>query len=44
MIKVQFYSLLRLLLRQEKLELPAHDLETVEQLLQRIQKQLTTPF
>lgn len=44
MIKVQFYSLLRLLLRQEKLELPAQNIETVEQLLQRLQQQLTTPF
>ena len=44
MIKIQFYSLIRLLLKQEKFELPACDNETVEQLLQRLQGQITTPF
>lgn len=44
MIKIQFYSLLRLLLKQEKLELPACEGESVEQLLRRVQQQLTTPF
>lgn len=44
MIKIQFYSLLRLLLKQEKLELSACTDETVEQLLQRVQQQLPTPF
>ena len=44
MIKIQFYSLIRLLLKQEKLELPAHDSENVGQLLQRLQQQIKTPF
>ena len=44
MVTVQFYSLLRLLLRREKIELAAHDQETVGQLLHRIQQQLTTPI
>lgn len=44
MIQVQFFSLLRLLLKQEKLELPAVENEDVSQLLQRIQQQLPTPF
>lgn len=44
MVQLQFYSLLRLLLKQEKMELPAVEGETVAQLLERIQQQLTTPF
>ena len=44
MIKVEFYSLLRLLLKRDKLEIPALDNEKVGQLLQRIQQQLPTPF
>ena len=44
MIKIQFYSLIRLLLKQEKLELPASDNENVGQLLQRLQQQIATPF
>ena len=44
MIKIQFYSLIRLLLKQEKFELPASDKENVGQLLQRLQQQIATPF
>ncbi|MDX2495222.1 MAG: MoaD family protein [Desulfuromusa sp.] len=44
MIKIQFYSLLRMLLKQEKLELPSCENENVEQLLQRLQQQIATPF
>ena len=44
MIKIQFYSLIRLLLRQEKFELPTSDNENVGQLLQRLQQQIATPF
>lgn len=44
MIHIQFFSLLRLLLKQERLELPAIDDENVAQLLQRAQQQLSTPF
>jgi molybdopterin synthase sulfur carrier subunit len=44
MIKVEFYSLLRLLLKLDKLDLPAQENEKVGQLLQRIQRQLPTPF
>ncbi len=44
MINIQFYSLLRLLLKREKFELPAVVNETVGQLLQRLQQQLATPF
>ncbi|MCK5826317.1 MAG: MoaD/ThiS family protein [Desulfuromusa sp.] len=44
MIKVQFYSLIRLLLKQEKFELPASDKENVGQFLQRLQQQISTPF
>jgi len=44
MIRIQFYSLLRLLLKQEKLELPAVAGETIEQLLERAQQQIATPF
>ena len=44
MINIQFYSLLRMLLKREKLELPSVENETVEQFLQRLQQQLSTPF
>ena len=44
MIHIQFYSLLRLLLQREKLDLQAGTNETIGQLLQRMQKQLSTPF
>ena len=44
MIRIEFYSLLRLLLKQEKLELPALERETIRELLPRIQKKLPTPF
>ena len=44
MIKVEFYSLLRLLLKRDKLEIPARDNEKIRQLLQRIQQQLPTQF
>lgn len=44
MIQVEFYSLLRLLLKREKLELPAEETMTVGQLLRQVQQQLTTPF
>ena len=44
MIQIQFYSLLRLLLKQEKLELAAVENETVGQLLNRLQQQIATPF
>ncbi len=44
MIKVQFYSLIRLLLKREKFELPARDKENVGQFLQRLQQQIATPF
>ena len=44
MIKIQFYSLIRLLLKREKIELPASDNENVGQLLQRLQQQIATPF
>ncbi len=44
MITVQFYSLIRLLLKQEKVELPAIGDETVGQLIHRVQKQIPTPF
>ena len=44
MVRIEFYSLLRLLLKQEKLELQAVTDETIDQLLQRVQKQLPTPF
>ena len=44
MVQLQFYSLLRMLLKQERLELPAVEGETVAQLLERLQRQLPTPF
>lgn len=44
MVTVQFYSLIRLMLKQEKTELPAASNETVGQLLQRTQQKISTPF
>lgn len=44
MVKVEFYSLLRLLLKEEKLNLPAVANETVGQFLPRVQARLATPF
>lgn len=44
MVKVQFFSLLRMLLNLEQIDLPAVTAETVGQLLERLQKQLSTPF
>ncbi len=44
MVQIQFYSLIRLLIKQEKLEIPACENETVGQLLDRVQQQIATPF
>ena len=44
MIKIQFYSLIRLLLKREKFELPTSDNENAGELLQRLQQQIATPF
>ena len=44
MVQIQFYSLLRMLLKQERIDLPAVAEETVMQLLERLQQQLPTPF
>lgn len=44
MVHVQFFSLLRMLLKQERIELPAVGDETVAQLLVRLQQQLPIPF
>ena len=44
MINIQFYSLIRLLLKREKFELPVRDNENIGQLLQRLQQQIATPF
>jgi molybdopterin synthase sulfur carrier subunit len=44
MIEVQFFSLLRILLKQERIELSAVEEETVAQLLTRVQQQLSTSF
>ena len=44
MVTVQFFSLLRLLLKRDKLELPLEGEQTVGQLLQRIEQQLPAPI
>jgi molybdopterin synthase sulfur carrier subunit len=44
MVQIQFYSLLRMLLKQERIDLEAVENETVAQLLERIQQQVPTPF
>ncbi|MEA3545824.1 MAG: MoaD family protein [Thermodesulfobacteriota bacterium] len=44
MINIQFYSLIRILLKREKFELPVSANENIGQLLQRLQQQISTPF
>ena len=44
MVQLQFFGLLRLLLKVERLDLFAVDGETVSELLHRAQKQLPIPF
>ena len=44
MVQVQFFGLLRLQLKKERLELPAVDGETVSSLLHRAQRQLPDFF
>lgn len=44
MIQIRFYSLLRLLLQKEQMEVPAIKGETIDTLLQRLQQQIKTPF
>lgn len=44
MVQVQFFSLLRILLKQERIELPAVEGENVAHFLERVQQQLPTPF
>jgi len=44
MIQIRFYSLLRLLLKQEQMDVPAQAGETVGEMLQRLQQQIKTPF
>jgi len=44
MVQVQFFSLLRMLLKQDRLDLSAVEGETIAQLLERVQQQLPTPF
>jgi len=44
MVQIQFYSLLRMLLKQERAELPPVEGETIAQLLERVQQQVQTPF
>ncbi|MFO7577088.1 MAG: MoaD family protein [Pelovirga sp.] len=44
MIKVQFYGMLRLLLRREALEVTARAGDTIASLLPRVQQQLQVPM
>ncbi|MDT8419006.1 MAG: MoaD/ThiS family protein [Desulfuromonadales bacterium] len=44
MVEVQFFSLLRLLLKQDQISLPATKGESVMQLLQRVQERMAMPF
>lgn len=44
MIKIEFYSLLRLMLQQEQLQLAAVEGETLSQLLLRVQRRVQTSF
>ena len=44
MVHIQFFSLLRMLLKQEQIQIPAVDGENVEQLLRRLQQKLPVPF
>ena len=44
MVRIQFFSLLRMLLKQEQIDIPAVEGENVAQLLQRLQQRLPTRF
>lgn len=44
MVQIQFYSLLRMLLKLERFELPAVENETVADLLERLEEALPIPF
>lgn len=44
MLHIKFFSLLRLLLKRETLDLDRSDGDTVQQVLERAQRQLKTPF
>lgn len=44
MLQIQFFSLLRLLLRRDAMELPCTLDDTVGQVLQRAQQSIATPF
>ena len=44
MVQIQFFGVLRMLLKRERLELHAVDGETVAQLLARAQQELPSPF
>jgi len=44
MIQIQFFGLLRMLLKRDRIELAAAEGETIGQLLTRAQQQLPSPF
>lgn len=44
MLQIQFFSLLRLLLKKQAMELAWHEGDTVQRVLDRAQEQLATPF
>ena len=44
MVQIQFFGLLRMLLKRERIELHAVEKETVAQLLARVQQQIPSPF
>jgi molybdopterin synthase sulfur carrier subunit len=44
MLRIQFYSLLRLLIKQERVDIPWQEGDTVKQVLERVQGSIDTPF
>ena len=44
MIKIQFFSLIRILLKREATEIPWSEGDTVQSVLDKTQEQIATPF
>jgi molybdopterin synthase sulfur carrier subunit len=44
MLQIQFFSLIRMLLKQEATEIPWSENETVQSALDKTQEKITTPF
>ncbi|MCK4509439.1 MAG: MoaD/ThiS family protein [Desulfuromonadales bacterium] len=44
MVQIQFFSLIRMLLKRDAIEIPWADGDTVQSVLEKTQQQIATPF